>query len=202
MVNSGHQGAGPAQANPITRHGRQIPKLPTRVRFRLARFPPRSLARPDTVASSGMSDVQQIQVSRIIEAPVERVFALLADPDRHPDLDGTGMLRASRTHTVITEVGDVLIMDLNTEDHGIHQAQNVVTTYVRDRALGWSPGLVDGDPFGDTFTFTLEPDSDDRTLVTLSYDWSAVTDEQLLAMMPRASREDLTRSLDRLAAAL
>ena len=149
-----------------------------------------------------MNDVQQIQVSRIIEAPVERVFALLADPDRHPDLDGTGMLRASRTHTVITEVGDVLIMDLNTEDHGAYQAQSVVTTYVRDRALGWSPGPVDGDPFGDTYTFTLEPDGNDLTLVTLSYDWSAVTDEQLLAMMPQVSREDLTRSLDKLAAAL
>jgi hypothetical protein len=38
--------------------------------------------------------------------------------------------------------------------------------------------------------------------VILTYDWSAVTDEQLLAMMPRVSREDLTRSLDRLATAL
>ncbi len=143
--------------------------------------------------------MQQIQVSRLVEAPVERVFALLADPDRHPDLDGSVMLRASRTHTVITEVGDVLIMDLHSEDHGEYQNQSVVTTYVRDRALGWSPGPVDGDPVGDTFTFTLEPDGDDQTLVTLTYDWSAVTDEQLLAMMPRVSREDLTRSLDRLA---
>ena len=149
-----------------------------------------------------MSDVQQIQVSRLIEAPVERVFPLLADPDRHPDLDGSGTLHASRTHTVITELGDVFIMDLNTEGHGDDQCQSVVTTYVRDRALGWSPGPLYGDPVGDTFAFTLEPDGDDRTLVILTYDWSAVTDEQLLAMMPRVSREDLTRSLDRIAAAL
>lgn len=154
------------------------------------------------VASGGMDDVQRIQASRIIEAPVERVFALLADPDRHPDLDGSGTLRASRTHTVITEVGDVFIMDLHDEDLGNYQSQSVVITYVRDRALGWASGPVDGDPFGHTFTFTLEPDGDDRTLVTLTYDWSAVTDEQLLAMMPRVSREDLTRSLARVAAAL
>ncbi len=38
--------------------------------------------------------------------------------------------------------------------------------------------------------------------MTLTYDWSAVIDAQLLAMMPRVSREDLTRSLDKLAAAL
>jgi uncharacterized protein YndB with AHSA1/START domain len=149
-----------------------------------------------------MNDMQQIQVCRIVRAPVERVFALLADPDRHPDLDGSGTLRASRTHTVLTEVGDVFIMDLHANELGEHQSQSVVTTYVRDRAIGWSCGPVDHDPFGHSFTFTLEPDGDDQTLVTLTYDWSAVTDEQLLAMMPRVSREDLTSSLDKLAAAL
>jgi uncharacterized protein YndB with AHSA1/START domain len=115
-----------------------------------------------------MNDAQQIQVSRIVEAPVERVFALIADPDRHPDLDGTGTLRASRTHTVITEVGDVFIMDVHAHDIGRNQSQSVVTTYVRDRALGWAPGPVDRDPFGHTFTFTLEPNGDDQTLVTLT----------------------------------
>ncbi|HEV7829248.1 MAG TPA: SRPBCC family protein [Pseudonocardiaceae bacterium] len=149
-----------------------------------------------------MNDAHPIQVSRIVEAPVERVFALIADPDRHPDLDGTGTLRASRTHTVITEVGDVFIMDVHAHDIGRNQSQSVVTTYVRDRALGWAPGPVDRDPFGHTFTFTLEPNGDDQTLVTLTYDWSAVTDEQLLATMPQVSKEELSRSLDRLAAAL
>jgi hypothetical protein len=103
---------------------------------------------------------------------------------------------------VLTEVGDVFIMDLHANELGEHQSQSVVTTYVRDRVIGWSCGPVDHDPFGHSFTFTLEPDGDDQTLVTLTYDWSAVTDEQLLAMMPRVSREDLTSSLDKLAAAL
>jgi hypothetical protein len=103
---------------------------------------------------------------------------------------------------VITEVGDAFFMDMHAEDIGDYQSHSVVTTNVRDRALGWSSGPVDRDPFGHTFTFTLEPNGDDQTLVTLTYDWSAVTDEQLLATMPRVSREDLTRSLDRVAAAL
>jgi uncharacterized protein YndB with AHSA1/START domain len=149
-----------------------------------------------------MNDVQQIQVSRIVDAPIERVFALLADPDRHPDLDGSGTLRASRTHTVITEVGDVFIMELHAKHFGHHQSQSVVTTYVRDRAIGWSSGPVGGEPFGYTFTFTLEPDGNDHTLVTETYDWSAVTDAQVLATMPRVSSEDMSRTLDRLAATL
>ena len=96
----------------------------------------------------------------------------------------------------------MLIMDVHAHDIGRNQSQSVVTTYVRDRALGWAPGPVDRDPFGHTFTFTLEPNGDDQTLVTLTYDWSAVTDEQLLATMPQVSKEELSRSLDRLAAAL
>lgn len=149
-----------------------------------------------------MSGPQQIQVSRVINAPVERVFAMLADPDRHPDLDGSGTLRASRTHTILTQVGDAFLMDMHAEDLGDYRSRSIVTRYERDRVIGWSPGPVDGDPFGHTFTFTLEPEGDDRTLVTQTYDWSAMTNEDLLAQMPRVSPEALTRSLDRLADAL
>ena len=96
----------------------------------------------------------------------------------------------------------MFIMELHAKHFGHHQSQSVVTTYVRDRAIGWSSGPVGGEPFGYTFTFTLEPDGNDHTLVTETYDWSAVTDAQVLATMPRVSSEDLSRTLDRLAATL
>jgi hypothetical protein len=127
---------------------------------------------------------------------------MLADPDRHPDLDGSGTLRAARTHTILAQVGDEFTMDLHADDLGDYQSRSIVTTYERDRVLGWSPGPVDAGPFGHTFTFTLEPVGDDRTHVTETYDWSAVTNEQLLASMPRVAREALASTLDNLADAL
>ncbi|MHB1497462.1 MAG: hypothetical protein ACYCXN_06065, partial [Acidimicrobiales bacterium] len=36
-----------------------------------------------------------VKVSRRIEAPADRIFAILADPVRHLDFDGSGMLRGS-----------------------------------------------------------------------------------------------------------
>lgn len=149
-----------------------------------------------------MNDAQRIQASRTIDAPVERVFAMLADPDRHPDFDGSGILRASRTHTILTQVGDEFTMDLHDDDLGHYQSRSIVTSYERDRVLGWSPGPVDGAPFGHTFTFVLEPVGDNRTKVTETYDWSAVTDPEVLASMPRVSPEAMTRTLDNLTEAL
>ena len=34
-----------------------------------------------------------VSVERFIKAPAERVFALLADPSRHRELDGSGTVR-------------------------------------------------------------------------------------------------------------
>jgi uncharacterized protein YndB with AHSA1/START domain len=144
---------------------------------------------------------RRITVSRLIDAPVERVFALLADPDQHPKIDGSGQLRRSRTHMAITDVGEVFTTDMRDEEAGDYQVDNLVTTYVRDQAIGWAPSPKGHEPTGHTYTFQLTPQGPDRTLVTQTYDWSAVT-EELLPEFPTVSRDQLTASLDRMAAAL
>ena len=44
-----------------------------------------------------------VSVSRRIAAPPEAVLRVLADPARHPQLDGSGMVRGARTTAVVTE---------------------------------------------------------------------------------------------------
>lgn len=149
-----------------------------------------------------MDDSRRITVSRTVDAPIERVFAMLADPDRHPDLDGSGMLRGSRTHTVLAAVGEAFSMDMHHELLGDYVADSVVTVYERDRAIGWAPGPAGREPFGHTYGYQLEPEGDDRTVVTHVYDWSAVTDEQVLALCPVVSAVQLSATLERLDAAL
>lgn len=34
--------------------------------------------------------VSELQASRVVDAPPDQVFALLATPDRHPELDASG----------------------------------------------------------------------------------------------------------------
>jgi len=145
-----------------------------------------------------MDDSRQITVSRTVDAPIERVFAMLADPDRHPDLDGSGMLRGSRTHVVLTGIGEVFSMDMHHELLGDYVTDNVITVYERDRAIGWSTGPAGEEPFGHTFTYRLEPDGDDRTVVTHVYDWSAVTAQRVLELCPVVSAAQLSATLERL----
>lgn len=149
-----------------------------------------------------MDDSRRLTVSLIINAPIERVFAMLADPDRHPELDGSDMLRGSRTHEVLTGVGETFSMDMHHELLGDYQTDNVVTVYERDRAIGWAPAAAGQEPFGHTFSYRLEPDGDDRTIVAHTYDWSPVTAERVLELCPVVSAEQMTATLERLNLAL
>ena len=141
---------------------------------------------------------RSIQVSRTIDAPPERTFALIADPDRHPDLDASGMVRASRTHLAIEELGDVFTMDMHNELFGDYTIENHVVVYEPDTALGWAPGGVGEPPAGHTWTYRLAPDGD-GTVVTLTYDWSGITDPEMLKYFPVIDADGLAASLDLLA---
>jgi uncharacterized protein YndB with AHSA1/START domain len=144
---------------------------------------------------------RSIQVSRTIDAPPERTFALIADPDRHPDLDASGMIRASRTHLAIEELGDVFTMDMHNDVFGDYTMDNHVIVYEPDVALGWAPAAQGEAPSGYTWIYRLAPVGD-GTSVTLTYDWSAVTDPEMLRYFPVIDADGLAASLDLLAAAL
>lgn len=148
-----------------------------------------------------MSDTS-ITVSGVVAAPVERVFALLADPDRHRDIDASGMVRHADSHLAITEVGDVFRMAMRSESAGHYEVENHVVVYEPDRAIGWAPALPGHEPAGHTYIWRLEPTGDDITEVSQTYDWSAVTDPKLLAAVPVVSAEELETTLRNLEAVL
>jgi hypothetical protein len=51
---------------------------------------------------------ERVQASTTIEAPAEAVFAVLADPSAHADIDGTGWVRGSLDGDRITAAGQVV----------------------------------------------------------------------------------------------
>ncbi|GLZ54199.1 polyketide cyclase [Actinomycetospora sp. NBRC 106378] len=148
-----------------------------------------------------MTSDHSIEVSRLVDAPPERAFALVADPDRHPDIDASGMVRASQTHLALTELGDVFTMDMHNEQMGDYTVENHVVVYESDSALGWAPAGPGQRPAGYTWIYTFEPEGD-GTRVTLTYDWSAVTDPQLAVYFPVVDADTLDASLGLLAEAL
>lgn len=148
-----------------------------------------------------MDDHRRIEVSRTVDAPAERVFALLVDPSRHSEPDGSGMVRGLTTPGPVTTTDQRFRMAMHRDERGHYETDNLVTTYEPDQAIRWATTYPDHAPLGLTWTYTLTPDGH-RTLVTHTYDWSGVTDPELLPVFPRVSREQMAGTLDRLAEAV
>jgi hypothetical protein len=145
-----------------------------------------------------------VSVSRRIAAPAGRIFAVLADPQRHVDMDGSGMVRAAVSAGPVTGVGDVFVMAMYYEQLGEYQMNNHVVEYERDRRIGWEPEAGLGHPdaaaadarWGHRWSYVLEPDGPDATIVTETYDCSAAPEDE------RASIDDGRVWMDGMAASL
>jgi uncharacterized protein YndB with AHSA1/START domain len=160
---------------------------------------------------------RKIQVSKVIDAPASEIFALLADPNRHAELDGAGMVRGPEGETPsIAGIGQVFVMNMHQPALGDYRMINSVTAFQEPTRVGWEPRLDPESPAaeklgdmnvgGHTWTFDLREVQDDggtpRTEVTETYEWMSVKDEEFAAMLPLVSEEQLEQSLDRLAAAV
>ncbi|GHE60008.1 hypothetical protein [Streptomyces capitiformicae] len=89
---------------------------------------------------------ESVVVSRRIGAPAGDIFRILADPGRHADLDGSGMLRGGVSGAVVSGVGDVFVMRMHYERYGDDEMHNHVVEYEPDRRIGWEPRPVAGTP--------------------------------------------------------
>jgi hypothetical protein len=124
--------------------------------------------------------VTPVSVSRRIQAPAAELFAVLADPARHPGIDGSGMLRRAGGSQTIGGVGDVFTMSMHNDEMGDYEMANHVVEYEQDRQIGWEPVLKaasrpedqDGidDHGGHRWSFELTPVAQDVTVVTETYD--------------------------------
>ena len=135
------------------------------------------------------SEYEPIKVSRRIGAPASVIFPILADPARHRELDGSGMLRGVVSGTTISGVGDVFVMQMYFDELGDYQMINHVVDYQPDRRIGWEPEAGRGHPnaepdaerparWGQRWSFELTPDGPDATIVTEIFDCSQVPEDQ------------------------
>ena len=117
-----------------------------------------------------------IRVTRKVGAAAAVVFDLLANPDRHHEIDASGMVGDDEDASPITKVGQVFRMNMSSGDGAgeKYQVDNHVTQFQPNRRIAWEVGLVDGERLGWTWCYDLEPHGQDKSEVALTYDWSAV----------------------------
>ncbi|HET9732941.1 MAG TPA: SRPBCC family protein [Acidimicrobiales bacterium] len=130
-----------------------------------------------------MPDDLIVSVAKEISAPAEVVFALLADPAKHPEIDGSGMLRSATSSGVISGVGDIFTMQMHNEEMGDYEMINHVVTYEAGRCIAWEPVLLhagraedkedEGVRSGHRWSFNLAPINAGTTVATESYDCSS-----------------------------
>jgi hypothetical protein len=116
-----------------------------------------------------------------VNATMDEVFDVLARPENHLDIDGTGWLAECIDPAPLTETGQVFRIGMYHDDHPdkTYTMANRVIVLDAPRAIGWLPGQADEEGtlgFGGwTWRYDLAAQGADSTLVTLTYDWSGTS---------------------------
>lgn len=133
---------------------------------------------------------KRLEVSRRIEVSAELVFEILANPSRHIDFDGSGMLRGTTHEGSITKVGESFTMKMHRLGDDYLMINHVVE-FDPCNCIFWEPAPGDisraegndpskiGIPAGYRWGYALTPEGDNATVVTAIFDCSAVAADLL-----------------------
>ena len=150
-----------------------------------------------------MRELLQVSVERVVPAPPQEVFALLADPRRHRDIDGSGTLRDTVDGPARLFRGAQFGMRMQLG--GPYAMTNTVVEFEEGRRIAWQPrpsnrlaALAIG---GRIWRYELEP-VEGGTLVRETWDIRAERFPLPLLGMRATTRRAMTRTLERLEARL
>jgi hypothetical protein len=133
---------------------------------------------------------KRVETSRRIGAPADLIFRILANPQRHMDFDGSGMLRGAFLDRPISDVGDTFTMKMHRLGDD-YLMLNQVVEFEPGRRIFWEPApgdpsrTKDNDPSkvgvaaGYRWGYILTPDGDDATIVTEVFDFTRVSQDLL-----------------------
>jgi hypothetical protein len=135
-----------------------------------------------------------VSASRVIAATPEAIFDVLADPGRHGDIDGSGMVQDVRGESQRLGLGSTFGMDMKLGPLP-YRISNKVVEFEEDRLIAWSHFG------GHRWRYELEPVAG-GTKVTESFDWSTARIPQAIELMgyPKRHPANIEATLDRLAA--
>jgi hypothetical protein len=125
----------------------------------------------------------RISATAVIDAAAEALFAVLADPVKHAAIDGTGWVCEAFDRAPLTAAGQVFRMSMYHPNHpdGNYQTANRVQLFELPRTISWEPGYDAGAGtlrFGGwVWRYDLTAATPATTSVTLTYDWSAVSEK-------------------------
>ncbi|MBK7611300.1 MAG: SRPBCC family protein [Actinomycetales bacterium] len=151
-----------------------------------------------------MTDARNlVTVQRLIPAPAAAIFDLLADPSRHPQIDGSGTVIApTSAGSRRLGLGDTFGMSMKL---GVpYSTRNVVVEFEPDRLIAWqtlAAAPLDKVVTGRVWRYELEP-VEGGTIVRETWDISReapLSRPVVRRMMAASTRENMARTLERIA---
>lgn len=144
-------------------------------------------------APAGGGKVRRVSVTRLVRAPAAAIFALLDDPSRHADFDGSGTVKGSREPSKHLRLGDRFGMEMKL---GVpYRISSEVVELEPDRRIAWAH------VGGHRWRYELEP-VQGGTQVTETFDWSTSKFPPAIELLryPQRHPPAMERTLERLAA--
>jgi uncharacterized protein YndB with AHSA1/START domain len=147
-------------------------------------------------------DGNVISTEKVIQAPPEAIFALLADASRHPDIDGSGTVKQAKSDAPARlSLGATFGMSMKV---GIaYSMVNTVIEFEDNRRIAWQarpPGVLGRVAAGRIWRYELEP-VEGGTKVRESWDLSQDHQRRMLKLggLPKKTEANMAKTLDRIA---
>lgn len=151
----------------------------------------------------------RISATRRIAASASTLFAIVADPNGHVRIDGSGMLETSPDARPLTTVGETFDMHMDrtplNDIPGLvkYTVRNHVTQIIPNRLVEWTLGGVDTPPLNHVYGWQLDPVSETETDVTNYCDWTNISDDlrsrREWPVVPVSMLEESVAKLERIA---
>jgi uncharacterized protein YndB with AHSA1/START domain len=136
---------------------------------------------------------RKVSVTKEVDASPEAIFELIADPSKHPLLDGSGTVRASRDHAPQRLAqGSRFAMQMRVVVP--YRIVNTVVDFEEGRRIAWRHMS------GHRWVWQLEPlDGGTRTKVTETFDWSSAHTPGLIELLgyPERNEKGMVATLER-----
>lgn len=144
-----------------------------------------------TAPDHAVFDGRTVTGSVVVAAPPAEVFALIANPHRHHEFDGSGTVRKATSGPERLALGDRFGMDMKIKIP--YRITNRVVEFEADRLIGWCH------PAKAVWRYELEPvDGGTRITETFDYAASPVAKGMELLKMPQGNAKSIRDTLRRL----
>lgn len=136
---------------------------------------------------------RQVSATVVVDAAAEKIFGLLADPVKHPLIDGSGTVLSARDGGP-QRLSLGAKFGVNMKMGAPYKILNTVVEFEENRLIAWRHFN------GHRWRWELKPVGADKTEVTETFDWSTARSPRLMSLtpFPKKNKAAIDKSLARL----